>query len=514
MEHHKKSHYRGLSEWIGFQKLERIEKIVSVSVLAIEIYLLANEHISGNSAFYMFAAVNLAFSVFIYLTFVRADWNAIYTLDKHFTLSHNYKLSYDNKYYSGKNGLADEPLNVKSDMANKLINQFRIIRYSWLCTAILYIVLIVQKRISTDQSFDKLVEEYHIRLVCGALVLILSLLSAYYYLVAYNVMYNVTIKRSDGMKPKVIELHKKNTMWFVGVSMAILAFYLIAYVYSENRKSEYLDKIVFKSSLAFSDTLKIVGEHTSLPCDNNVVVINDDEEENVHKIEKECEEPNDTLTVILYESHRKKCIIEDHYHSYFRVAYCCDVPGHAEINANLKIVTKDTIGSNFLLLNDKISDLEVVFKSETSKQNSVDFFFQFLVGIVTALVMCFFVGRFESLTFDTPIWVLLILYFYAVIQGFLPLLEPEFFLQNEYLHSVSGVIIKSVLFIALLGKLVLYIFIQDVYETKRLFYYFVETREEKESIKEHWEMSNRNINIGPYTEDLSRKEEEKGFSEG
>ncbi len=508
MENYRNEKEGGFSGWIGFSKLERIEKIVSISVLGIEIYLLANEHISGNSAFYMFAAVNLAFSLFIYLTFVKGDWNVIYTLDKKFSLGHNYKPSYENKYYSVNRNLSHETLDVKAFMANKLINQFRIIRHSWLCTAILYLILIIQKKISIDHSWDKLVEEYHIRLVCGILVLLLSLLSAYFYLVAYNVMYNVTIKRAEGVKPKITELHKKNTMWFIGISMVILAFYLIAYSYSENRNHEHVHKVPFRSSVGFCDTLKIVGENITLPCDNHIAVLNDNEEENVHKIEKECEEGNDTLTIILYETHHKKCIIEDHYHSYFRIAYCCEIPEHTEVDANLKILTKDTTGYNAVFLNDRIKNVEAILKSEKSKQNSVDFFFQFLVGIITALVMCFFVGRFESLTFDTPIWVLLILYFYAVIQGFLPLLEPEFFLQNEYLHSVSGMIIKSVLFIALLGKLVLYIFIQEVYETKRLFYYFVETREEKEGIKEHWEMSNRNITVMPYKENIPGEEDE------
>ena len=85
--------------------------------------------------------------------------------------------------------------------------------------------------------------------------------------------------------------------------------------------------------------------------------------------------------------------------------------------------------------------------------------------------MCFFVGRFESLTFQTPSWVLIVLYFYAVIQGFLVILNVDFLKENELLLSAHDTISKFVYFIALLGKVVLYVYIIGLFSTKRLFYY-------------------------------------------
>jgi len=63
----------------------------------------------------------------------------------------------------------------------------------------------------------------------------------------------------------------------------------------------------------------------------------------------------------------------------------------------------------------------------------------------------------------------------------------------SFLLSAHDKITKLIFFIALMGKVVLYIYLQGLYNTRRLFNYFVITKFERRTNEEYWKEDWNNI---------------------
>lgn len=113
------------------------------------------------------------------------------------------------------------------------------------------------------------------------------------------------------------------------------------------------------------------------------------------------------------------------------------------------------------------------------------FYFEFFCGIVNAIVMMMLFARFESRLLGINPFIILLLYVYAILQTSLPLITENNLLlpysQNNNTghnteNSNSAFLVTLILSICLLGKIIFYNIIVYLYQTKRLFYYFLITK--------------------------------------
>jgi hypothetical protein len=480
--------------WLGNHEADRLEKVISLSILTIEIILLFIHNISANVSFYMFTTLNCVFAFFTYLTLMRKKWNPLFTFDRKFVLEKNYNRSFitklDNLFMTEEDREKQNKLDSAIAMEN--IEQFRIIRWAWFFTGLLYLVLIFEKYVTEDETFKSFVNEFNVKTFVSFAINFLSLLSAYYYLVVYNVMHNNTISDKNG---KFKPTHIKSTLWFIGTSVIIIVVYIISYNHFISNQEYNTPKILFSEKSQTRDTLYLLGEKQTYENKNSNVILVDNEENATHEIIKENSSTNDTLVILSLSSHKEKTVIKDFYHKVFVVKRLCEIKSD-NVNKDecrIKLIVMNQKDSRLVKLDKSIDNVDVVFGSINEGISSVDFFFKCIIGIVTGLIMCFVVGRFESLTFKTPTIVLLVLYLYSLIQCFLPIIDTSFFVQNENLQAVHQSVTKTIFFLALLGKVVLYVYIVGLYQTKRLFYYFIETQHEISGITSHWRESMQEI---------------------
>ena len=518
--------------WLGGRG-ESTEKVVSVVVLLVEIALLFWHNVDENVSFYIFTGLNCFFSFFIYITFVDKEWNFFSTVGKKFQLASNYehprykvvRVSEDSlkkkleKEKENNPGLVDSGIKQdlviggeeikeqlkfyerESSFANKLIEQFCVIKYAWLFTGVLYILFILNHYLFSVPGGSK---QYSFLIpVFSAGTIVVSLISAYFFLAAYYVMYYNSIDYTSDVNSNVNKyLHIKKTIWFLGVVLFILISYIFFYNYYKPGNPERINKVELGSKLGNTDYIVLVGEKVNM-VRNDAYVIHDLEDQTKYSITPQCNSDLgcDTLDIEVGPTHKKNINIIDMYHKYFYIHSCCNdsIDGKLQITANKpgsKIRAK---------IDDKVREVKVVFHSGDEKGNVVDFIFQCITGLMSALIMCFFVGRFESMTFQTPVWVLTVLYFYAVIQGFLVMLDVDFLKENDFLLSAHEKISKIVYFIALMGKVVLYIYIQGIFSTKQLFNYFVVTRYQKSENEMSWERQWAHINSEDKYSPLDKK---------
>jgi len=300
-------------------------------------------------------------------------------------------------------------------------------------------------------------------------------------------MFYVTIDNDEEDVYTNNHQHIKKTVWWLGIILFVGIAYIFFYSYYNPNNHEHTKTIELNNN---ANHLLIVGSNVTAKKDN-ALVIQDGEEQTMFLVTNRCDQLKsaDTLDIEIAPSHKKKITIEDPYHKRFYVHTCCkdSVEGGLEIfankpNANLRVITDENV-----------KKVSTVFRTTHEEGNVVDFVFQCIAGLLTALIMCFFVGRFESMNFNTPGWILVVLYFYAVIQGFLVVLDSEFLKDNEFLLSAHDKITKLIFFIALMGKVVLYIYLQGLYNTRRLFNYFVITKFERRTNEEYWKEDWNNI---------------------
>lgn len=118
------------------------------------------------------------------------------------------------------------------------------------------------------------------------------------------------------------------------------------------------------------------------------------------------------------------------------------------------------------------------------------FFAELICGAVNAIILILLVARFENKILDIPIWVLCILYIYAILQtslpfvtgGFLPKMLQEDKSYKEFLENLTSIVLAF----CLIGKVALSIVFLYVLNSKRIFYYFMTLRKIHEEEENHW----------------------------
>jgi hypothetical protein len=113
------------------------------------------------------------------------------------------------------------------------------------------------------------------------------------------------------------------------------------------------------------------------------------------------------------------------------------------------------------------------------------FIAEFICGSINAIVFILFIARFENKRIDIPPFVLCILYLYAVLQTFLPLVTGSFKAEEgmeEFLHKFSSVIFT----LCLLGKIVLVAVVSYALTSKKFFYYFITYKKLFDEEQNNW----------------------------
>lgn len=496
-----------------------VEKIVSLIVLVIEIALLFLHNVDENVSFYLFTGLNLSFSLFIWYSFVRKRNNLIYTFDSEFGLlknkdvfPHNNNDGYHEKLTKyNDEGKKDEKLKkelkekysnsfTKTDAenGNRLIKQFSTIRYAWLFTGLLYIVIILNHWLFNEGSNSKSLD--YLKPILNCAIIIINLTSTYFYLVAYYVMYYLPInKPKNDFTTKSVDdipqnIYIKKTVWWFGLVFLIFILYIFCYNYFDIENNKHSYSLICENKTNKIDTLRITGENIDLLGNTkSKVYLSESDERQTIVIGSlyEKENKNHEIYIEIDKLHKKRITIIDTIHKSYILSAYNNIP----IDGNIEIIAQKKDAKINFKSDSKINNIEFHVRSKFENSNAIDFVFQIITGILCALIMCFFVGRFESLTFQTPSWVLIVLYFYAVIQGFLVILNVDFLKENELLLSAHDTISKFVYFIALLGKVVLYVYIIGLFSTKRLFYYFVVTHKERNDMKNNWKNYWKRITI-------------------
>ena len=498
---------KNFNEWLN-KGGDLIEKIVSIVVLIVELILLFFHNVDESISFYLFTGLNLSFSLFIWYTFVKGRNNMFYTLDEEFGLKESDEL----KKYKEDEDLEKKPnskaakerfkekeniyiksfSNTDAIDGNLLIQQFSHIRYAWLFTAILYIFIIINHLLFNDSEVNK--DLIYLKPWFNGGILMINLLSTYFYLVAYHVTYYSPLKNPRNEYPdKSIEeipqyFHFKKTSWWFGLMFLILIGYISSYNYYKLDSYKFSHIVLCennKGTKPASNYIRITGEKVLIMKDENSTIINDPDENQTFVIQQTDHFHNDldTLKIVIDELHKKQITLIDTIHRNFLVTS----HNNKITEGKLTIVAAKKDASIHFDSDKKIKNIEFQIKNPENNASAIDFIFQIITGILSALIMCFFVGRFESLTFQTPPWILVILYFYAVIQGFLVILNVDFIKENEFLISAHDKISKLVFFVALLGKVVLYIYLIGLFSTKRLFYYFNHIKKEIEEMEQNCE---------------------------
>lgn len=497
---------RNFKEWFN-KGGDLIEKIVSIVVLVTEIVLLFLHNVEENISFYLFTGLNMCFSFFIWYTFIKRKGNIFYTLDEEFGVTDEYgSFSYEEALKNDPKSEPKEP-SLTSDQyrntfkhedaveGNLLIRQFSYIRYSWLFTGCLYVLFIINHALFSDHK-DLNLMYLKPWMSCG--IILVNLLSTYFYLVGYYVMYYSPLNRPRENNDKKIQdipqfLHIKRTSWWLGLIVFVLIAYIFSYNYFKPDNKKFANVVLIENdgNRTDYDSIRITGEKNKIISHSKATIINDGEEDETYYIgttQKIATPKNLYITVDRFQKNTITLVDTIHTHFFVNSLNDKSQKGKLIIQAGRK---------NAKLHFDAQAHVnKVAFETRDKDENmvrAVDFVFEFGTGLLCALIMCFFVGRFESMTFETPSWVLIILYFYAVIQGFLVIINADYIKENEFLISAHGKISKFVFFIALLGKIVLYTYIIGLFSTKRLFYYFIETNKERKVLSEKWKFAWTNI---------------------
>lgn len=386
--------------------------------------------------------------------------------------------------------------NEEANNGNVLIKQFAYVRFAWFFTGLLYIVFILNHYYLVDEHSRT--DLQHLRPWANAFVVILTLLSTYFYLVAYYVMYNRTLRKvpsgsdNNDSNSNIKQMHFSRTSWWLGVVFIVSMGYVFLYNYIKPAESDKQNQIVCNHDGFEPDHLHLTGLNTILMNNQPPIVISDSKSNQTYFIKKGFNVINsDTLIVDVDRYHDKRLTLIDSVHKVFILNVLSDV----EVGGKLEIRASEP--KSIFISDNKLKNALFLVKSPDDTGYSVDFIFQCITGLFSALIMCFFVGRFESMTFKTPSWILVILYFYAVIQGFLVILDDSFMRQSDFLIDAHSQITQFVFFFALLGKVILYIYIVWLYSSKRLFYYFIESRRELDYINPRWGVAWETIEFRP-----------------
>lgn len=129
------------------------------------------------------------------------------------------------------------------------------------------------------------------------------------------------------------------------------------------------------------------------------------------------------------------------------------------------------------------------------------FYFEFICGIINSFVLILFFARFESRLLGINPFITLFLYIYAIVQTSLPLVSGNVFDVSSLLNSnhENGIdmtfLITLILSICLFAKIILYNIIVYLYQTKRLFYYFINTKLNYDKQEEYWREFNENSTL-------------------
>ena len=394
---------------------------------------------------------------------------------------------------------------ASDDGANIMIEQFKSIKYAWLFTSLLYALFMLEHFLN-EHPYQLLIDSGPIKKILADIdwqqisklaTAALSLIGVYYYIVAYYVMYYPTLGKSGKGTEKI---QYRNTMWWWGVIVSVLILYASSYGHDKSYQELHGGKIIFESNNYPGDSVILIGSNC-VSNSSRAVFLSDQEHISSYSVlnatryrmgaytpdsmkidtSKRTAVQVASLIINLDTLHKRDLVIIDSLHSSIELT---SVKGNAQ-SAHFELVANGT-GALDIKACRNVKDATISIRSSDNAETATDFAFLSITGLLSALALCFFVARFESITFKTPPWVLMILYMYAVIQGFLVILDPDFIKQNELLKLTQHSVTQIVYFLALVGKITLYIYILGTFSTKRLFYYFKRTHIQIEEADEKW----------------------------
>ncbi len=131
------------------------------------------------------------------------------------------------------------------------------------------------------------------------------------------------------------------------------------------------------------------------------------------------------------------------------------------------------------------------------------FYFEFICGMTNAFILILMFARFESRLLGINPFITLILYVYAILQTALPFVTKNilFMFDSGEVTSYLGkddnlaFFITLILSISLFAKIIFYNIIVYLYQTKRLFYYFIITKLNYDRETEYWDEFNEKAQL-------------------
>lgn len=161
-----------------------------------------------------------------------------------------------------------------------------------------------------------------------------------------------------------------------------------------------------------------------------------------------------------------------------------------EIEKNNKTVKRFWFGFSLIAAIESIFTLPIHPIVHNFPLNT--FYFELLCSVVNAIALMLLFARFESRLLGIHPAVTFILYIYAIFQVSLPFVTKNisnlFFLNKDQVPINPGYefFVTIILIVCLVGKLVFFNIVVYLYQTKRLFYYFVKTAINFEKEDEYW----------------------------
>lgn len=112
--------------------------------------------------------------------------------------------------------------------------------------------------------------------------------------------------------------------------------------------------------------------------------------------------------------------------------------------------------------------------------DSANSMFTIFSGVLAGTSMALFIGRIDSKYIHNRIIILVVLYLYAAIQP----------LYSEVWPDKFPAVKLAVLYVALLGKAVLFVFVSSLFRNNRLLFYFIMVRQLHLNVNKEWKSFN------------------------